>query len=95
MNMDMQEKIRKTPDANGKRALNREEQLKVAGGNRDEFIGENALQQDTYCYGAEEEGKHQWVRTGNTREESFLIFWTVTYTECRCAKCSYTRWEKC
>jgi hypothetical protein len=64
---------------------------KVAGGMSpgDEYITEEEVE---YCDGVYENGRHEWVRTGRHKEESFFIFWTIGYDEYVCTKCGATKW---
>ena len=65
---------------------------KVSGGigPGDEYITEEDVE---YCDGAYENGRHEWLKTGNHQEESFFFFWTRGFDEYRCIKCGKTKWE--
>lgn len=73
--------------------IGEEELEKVVGGMcpGDEYITEEEVE---YCDGAYENGRHEWVRTGNHKEESFFIFWTKGFDEYRCVKCGATKWVR-
>lgn len=91
MNIDLTEE-----DINGlsqSGELSPEDLEQVAGG-----FGPGDEYNDTdeafeYCGGDYANGPHEWVRTGNQREEPFFIFWTRTAYEYRCTKCGATKWE--
>ncbi len=38
-------------------------------------------------------GGHEWVATGREAEVPFLIFWTKTQCQFRCAKCGRVIWR--
>lgn len=71
--------------------LNEEKLEKVAGGMSpgEEYITEEDVE---YCFGSYEYGKHEWIKTGNHKEESFFFFWTKGLDECKCSKCGATKW---
>ena len=72
--------------------ISEEELEKVVGGSLpgDEYITEEEVE---YCEGSYAFGRHEWVRTGRHKEESFFIFWTRGYDEYVCTKCGATKWE--
>lgn len=71
--------------------IGEEELVNVCGGTH--VSEEYVLDQDEeFCGGMYENGRHEWVRTGNHKEESFLIFWTKGYDEYKCVKCGATKW---
>ena len=74
--------------------LSPEELEQVAGGISpgDEYNDTDEAAE--YCGGDYANGPHQWVKTGNQREDPFFIYWTRTAYEYRCSKCGATKWER-
>ena len=74
--------------------LENEHTEKVAGGGSrgTEEITQDEAESEEYCDGLFEKGKHDWVKTGNHKEDSFLVFWTNGYDEYKCFKCGNTKW---
>ena len=63
----------------------------VSGGTKpgEEYI---QAEDEECCGGNPENGRHEWVKTGNHKEESFFVFWTKGFDEYRCTKCGATKW---
>ena len=75
------------------RELNEDELERAAAGDgKEDAESEEAWLRDTYCHGQYENGEHQFVRTGNHREDPFFIFWSKGYDEYQCAKCGHIIW---
>ncbi|MBR1812229.1 MAG: hypothetical protein IJ773_00215 [Lachnospiraceae bacterium] len=76
-----------------KKEMKQDELAKVAGGGSrpgEEYITDQDVE---YCGGDYENGRHEWVKTGNHKEEPFFIFWTKGFDEYKCSKCGATKWE--
>lgn len=71
--------------------ISKDELENVSGGlpSGDEYITEESVE---YCGGDYENGRHEWAKTGNHREDSFFYFWTKGLDEYRCTKCGATKW---
>ena len=87
---------KKTPEFTGDRShsnysrLSKEELEKISGGS---IPGEYDTDEDVeYCGGEYENGRHEWVKTGNHKEVPTLYFWTTGLDEYKCVKCGETRW---
>ena len=91
---------KKTPEFTGDRShsnysrLSKEELEKISGGS---IPGEYDTDEDVVVIGGREyengRHEHEWIRTGNYREETGLFFRIEKYYEYKCVKCGETRWK--